>query len=98
MDFIKKIQGLPEDTRKIILWVLLSVIGVLLFFLWGWNSIRTVKNMDKDSLLNDMKVPELTTEFQDSIDEINEKTENMEDFFDDLELEDALEEEALNEE
>lgn len=101
MDFIKKIQNLPEGTRKIILWVSLSVIGLILFFLWGWYSIRAVKSIDKDNLLNSMKIPELQSNFKESMDKLGEgarELENIDDALNDAELEKALEEESLNEE
>lgn len=33
-DFFKKLQNLPENKKKIILWVFVGVIAVILLFIW----------------------------------------------------------------
>ncbi len=34
MDFLKKIQGLSEERKRIILWSVVGAIGLMLFFFW----------------------------------------------------------------
>lgn len=50
MSFLKKIQGLPETKRKIILWLIIILIGSVL-------AIFYIKNVQKN--LRDFKFPKI---------------------------------------
>jgi hypothetical protein len=55
--FLEKIQKLPENERKIILWAVVVVIG-LSFFVWYFKSIKLVP-VDKEQLESDLKIDDL---------------------------------------
>jgi hypothetical protein len=48
-EFIKKLQGLPETQRKIIMWVIVGIFAVVLFSFW-FNSLK--KNLEKADFSN----------------------------------------------
>jgi len=52
--FLEKIQKLPEDKRKIILWATVIIIGVG-FFVWYFKNIKLVP-VDKEKLQSDLKL------------------------------------------
>ena len=58
-----KIQEFSIKQRKVILWVAVTVCGIMLFFWWGKNVKETLENV---SLL---KVPK---EFQESVEQVKE--------------------------
>lgn len=102
MDFLKKIQSQPESTRKVILWVAITIISVLLFSAWIWYSARAIKNASKSNLLDAMKLDELQTEIQGNLSEndkgLEEASKRMDDILGDEEFQKALEEEISKEE
>ncbi len=55
--FLEKIQKLPEDKRKIILWATVIIIGVG-FFVWYFKNIKLVP-VDKEKLQSDLKLQDL---------------------------------------
>jgi hypothetical protein len=55
--FLEKIQNLPEDRRKIILWATVIILG-LVFFTWYFKNIKLLP-IDKEKLQNDLKVQDL---------------------------------------
>ena len=55
--FLEKIQKLPEDKRKIILWATVVILG-LVFFVWYFKNIKLVP-VDKEKLQSDLKLQDL---------------------------------------
>ena len=50
-EFIKKLQTLPEEQRKIILWALVALIGTVFFIFW-FNSVKkNLKSLDFNASL-----------------------------------------------
>lgn len=43
MNFLKKVQTLPESKKKIILWSVVIIIGLALFILWVKNAQEKFK-------------------------------------------------------
>jgi len=43
MNFLRRIQSLPESRKKIILWSVIIVIGLALFILWIKNAQEKLK-------------------------------------------------------
>jgi cytoskeletal protein RodZ len=39
MKLLQKLQGLPEERKKTILWVIVGLIAVALF-IWWWNNFQ----------------------------------------------------------
>ena len=50
-----KIQELPEARRKVILWTVLSVLGLTLFFFWGKGIIQTLQTISFPSAPQELK-------------------------------------------
>lgn len=61
-EFIKKIQNLPEPERKIILWVLVVILGIVLLFFYAGNVQKKIKSFDKNKTGEDFGIPELKEE------------------------------------
>ena len=55
--FLEKIQKLPEDKRKMILWATVIIIGMV-FFVWYFKNIKLVP-IDKEKLQSDLKLDDL---------------------------------------
>ena len=73
MNFLEKIQNLPLATRKIILWFLIIIIGILI--LWFWMKIfsKSLNNLQNSNLMEELKLPEL----QEKIKKNMPKMENL---------------------
>ncbi len=63
-DFIKKIQGLPEKKRKIILWAIILVLGICLSIFYVKNIGRSIKNFQKEKFIEEFKIPSLKEEIE----------------------------------
>lgn len=61
-DFLKKIQGLPEGKRKIILWSVVIAIGLALIVFWFLNIKQAVNSFDKGKFFEEMKLPDASQE------------------------------------
>jgi hypothetical protein len=55
--FLEKIQKLPEDERKIILWATVIILG-LVIFIWYFTNIK-LGPINKEQLQSDLKINEL---------------------------------------
>lgn len=77
-DFIKKIQGLPERKRKIILWATILVLGICLSVFYVKNIGRSIKNFQKEKLIKEFKMPSLKEEIENIPKPEMPKTEELE--------------------
>jgi hypothetical protein len=59
MNFLQKIQNLPEGKRKIILWFLVVVIGILLFSFYFKYIGARISNFNMGGLKEGLKIDEL---------------------------------------
>lgn len=55
--FIKKVQNLSTTKRKIILWSIVIVIGLVLLIFWFKNVQKTLKNFPKEGLKEKIQFP-----------------------------------------
>jgi len=60
MNFLRRIQSLPESRKKIILWSVIIVIGLALFILWVKNAQEKLKILQGGGL----KLPSLKEELK----------------------------------
>lgn len=60
MTFLKKIQNLPEEKRRIILWSIVIIVGFFIFALWIKNTQGKLKSFPKE----ESKIPSLRQELQ----------------------------------
>ena len=54
--FIEKLQNKPENTKKIILWVTVIIVGLVLFFLWIINAKRSIQEFWKEDFFTNFNV------------------------------------------
>jgi type II secretory pathway component PulM len=59
MSFLKKIQNLPERKRKIILWSVVIIIGLILFVFWIKNVQQKLKIFEKEKIEQELQLPSL---------------------------------------
>lgn len=57
--FLDKLRSLPEDKKKIILWVVVIVIGIPMAFFWVKGSMDNLSKMSKS--VQEIKLPEINT-------------------------------------
>jgi hypothetical protein len=89
--FLKKIQEKPEKTRKIILWAMVSLVGIFLIILWGVVNFNKIGKFNKENFgkllnlprlqekINSNTQPEITdTDIIEGIDKLKEELDNIE--------------------
>ncbi|MFA5249233.1 MAG: hypothetical protein WC397_01695 [Candidatus Paceibacterota bacterium] len=54
---LKKIQALPEGTRKIIFWVIITAVSSILVFIWFFTSSLIFKNMNSGDIFKGLGAP-----------------------------------------
>lgn len=62
MSLLKKIQGLPEEKRKIILWAAIVVIGGLLLFFYIRNVQQKLAEFNIKEAEGQLKIPDFKEE------------------------------------
>jgi len=64
MNFLKKIQSLPESTRKIILWSVIIIIGLSLAAWWTKNFQERLKQFKESEFRKEFQLPSLKKELE----------------------------------
>ena len=64
MSFLAKLQKLPESKRKIILWSIMILVGILLFFLWVKSSQERLKSFHQQEFIEKLQVPDFKKELE----------------------------------
>lgn len=84
MDFIKKLQKKPEREKKIILWAVLIIVGLLFLLLWVYMSQKNIRQLKTEDILEQMNLPskENIPEIEESLEE---EFENFEELMNQLE-------------
>ncbi|MDP2910645.1 MAG: hypothetical protein Q8N58_02580 [bacterium] len=59
MNFIQKIRNQPKYIRKIILWSITIIFGLILIGLWIYLSGKSVRNFNKQSVINGLNLPKI---------------------------------------
>lgn len=62
MDFLKKLQKQPEHIRKIILWAVVIIIGLILVIFWALNVSQNIKKLKGGELINQINLPNFEEE------------------------------------
>ena len=57
MDSLKKIQNLPEEQRKIILWLAVGLVGVMSFFFFIKRANRKIEDFKERNPFEEIEVP-----------------------------------------
>ncbi|MBI2625405.1 MAG: hypothetical protein HYW70_03710 [Candidatus Nealsonbacteria bacterium] len=56
---MKKIEGLPEGARKIILWSLIAVLAAVLLYFYSGIFIGKLRGLSEDNLKETLKLDQL---------------------------------------
>jgi len=59
MNFIDKIRNQPKYIRKIILWSITIIFGLILMGLWIYLSGKNVRNFNKQSIIDGLNLPKI---------------------------------------
>lgn len=59
MKFLRKLQSLPEKTRKIILWSAVIILGICLLFWWFNNFQRNITGFQGGKFIEELNLPEI---------------------------------------
>jgi len=62
MKFLKKIQNLPNNQKKIILWVIVAILAVVLCIIWLKTTQKRIKEFTKDRATEDLTFPDFNKE------------------------------------
>ncbi len=77
--FFTKLQNLPEQKRKIILWSTIIIIGIILFVFYAKNINQKIKNFPRQEFIEKLKIPSLGKEIKNiSNPELEEKLKELE--------------------
>jgi hypothetical protein len=58
MEFLEKLRGLPETQRKLILWAVVIILGLLLFVLWVKNVREKLQSFPREEFKEQIRPPE----------------------------------------
>lgn len=58
MSFIKKLQAKPKKERKIILWSIVIILGLILGFLWIYSSYKNIQNLKEQHIIEELDIPD----------------------------------------
>ncbi len=64
MNFLHKLQNLPEQKRKIILWLVLIIVGLGLLSLWVKNFQGKLKSFEVEEFKEELELPLLGEELK----------------------------------
>jgi uncharacterized membrane protein YvbJ len=64
VDILQEIQNLPEQKKKIILWSVIIIIGVILLSFWFNNLQKKIKSFEMEELKEDLEIPSLEEELK----------------------------------
>ncbi len=59
MEFLKRIQRLPESKKKIILWIAIIIIGFGLLNFWAKNLQQKLKSFKMEEWKKELNLPSL---------------------------------------
>lgn len=59
IDFIKMVQGLPEEKRRIIFWAALVLISSIVFLFWLRQTKNLLEGLNQEQFQEEIKFPEI---------------------------------------
>ncbi len=69
MNFLQKIQKLPEQKRKAILWIIVIIIALSIFVFYIRSVQERLKSFKTEELREELKMPQ----FQEKLQQLNEE-------------------------
>lgn len=64
MNFLHKLQNLPEQKRRIILWLVLIIVGLGLLNWWVKNFQGKLKSFEMEEFKKELELPSLEEELK----------------------------------
>ena len=64
MNFLNKIQNLPERKRKTIFWLIIIIIGISLLIWWAKNLEMRIKSFKSEKIKEELQLPKLEEELK----------------------------------
>ena len=61
---LKKIQNLPEEKKKIILWIIVGVVALMLLIVWLKGTFEKIKNLSKEEVENKLNLLKIKEAFK----------------------------------
>ena len=77
MNFLGKIQNLPEKKKKIILWIVTIFFGLILLFFWTGIVGKVFSNFKGEKVIEDINFPEFNEENKNDIGNLESKIEEL---------------------
>ncbi|MBU2635254.1 hypothetical protein KJ841_02145 [Patescibacteria group bacterium] len=59
MDFLKKLQNKSLHTRKLILWSVVIILGLILAVLWINSSYKKIQKLKSQNVIEELNLPNL---------------------------------------
>ena len=59
MNFLNKIQNLPEGKRKTIFWLIIIIVGISLLIWWAKNLEMRIKSFKSEKIKEELQLPKL---------------------------------------
>jgi len=61
---LKKIQNLPEEKKKIILWIIVGIVALMLLIVWLKGTFEKIKNLSKEEVENKLNLLKIKEAFK----------------------------------
>jgi len=59
LNFLKKLRKQPEHIRKLILWIIVIILGLVLGILWINSSYKKVQRLKSQNVIQELNLPKL---------------------------------------
>lgn len=64
MNFLNKIQNLPEKKRRTIFWLIVIIVGIFVFVWWAKNLEIRIKSFKSEKIKEEFRLPKLEEELK----------------------------------
>jgi len=64
LNFLNKIQNLPEGKRKTIFWLIIIMVGIFLLIWWAKNLEMRIKSFKSEKIKEELQLPRLEEELK----------------------------------
>lgn len=59
-EFILKLQGLPDKQKKIIMWAIIAVLGIIMLFFWFNSAAKRISKLGEGFEKNELLQTEIS--------------------------------------
>ncbi|MEK7541138.1 MAG: hypothetical protein AAB529_02810 [Patescibacteria group bacterium] len=80
-EFILKLQGLPDKRKKIIMWIIVAVLGIIMVFFWFDSAAKRVSKLGEG--LKKIELPQIENQIPDVKTEKKDETADWKTYTDD---------------